>query len=96
MLKKSVLYDSDQGLIEFHGLAIFNKNSLNHTCMVGFDLVHHLHSFNYAHYIAGLNVFAHFDEHWRRWRRGAIERSHHRRLNRMSALRDGRWGGWSG
>src|SRR5690606_14957622 len=54
--------DAEQGLIEFHRLAIVHQDGLDDTGLVGFDVVHHFHGFDDAQYITGLDSLADLDE----------------------------------
>src|SRR5690606_1123190 len=62
--------DAEHGLIEFHWLTIVDQDGLNDASLVGLDMVHHLHRFDDAQYIAGLNGLADLNERrgLRRWR----------------------------
>src|SRR5690554_1126366 len=76
--------DAEQGLIEFDRLAVVDQDSLDDTALVGFDVVHHLHGFNDAQHVAGLDGLADFNEGrglggWR-----AVEGTDHGRAHQVT------------
>ena len=56
------LNDGEQRLIEFNRFAVFHKDGINGAGLVRFDLVHHLHGFDDAQHVAGLDLLAHLDK----------------------------------
>src|SRR5256885_1591316 len=89
------LLDDEERLAVLHRLAVFHQDRLHTPGGVGLDLVQQLHGLDDAESLALRHRLADFDERRGARRRGAIERTHHRRLERMSlGLRLG-GGGWS-
>src|SRR5574344_2696804 len=79
------LFDNEQRLIEFNGIAVFNQDALDHASLVRLDLVHHLHGFDDAQRIANLDLLTHFHER-RRVRTGrAVESADHGGAQNMTA-----------
>src|ERR1700677_856474 len=56
------LFDDEQGLAEFDRLTVLGEDRRDAPCLVGFDLVHHLHRFDDAEYLADFDLHADFDE----------------------------------
>src|SRR5690606_21671999 len=76
--------DAEQGLIEFHRLAVVHQDGLDDTGLVRFDVVHHLHGFNDAQHVTGLHSLANFNEGGRLGGRRAVEGADHRRANQVT------------
>src|SRR5579864_267670 len=75
----ATLFDDEQRLAEFHRIAVLGEDRGDAPGLVGFDLVHHLHRFDDAQYLADLDLVADLDE-WLRGRRGGgIEGADHGR-----------------
>src|SRR5947207_2972787 len=72
---------SIQDLAELDGLAVFDGQLLDHAGHVGFDLVHDLHRFDDADYLAGRHATARLHVRLRAGLRRAVEGADHRRLD---------------
>src|SRR5210317_120789 len=84
------LSDDDEGLVEFDWLAVLDENGFDDAGVICLDLIHHFHRLNDANYIAGLYVFADFNERGRRGRGRTVESAYHWRFH--SIRRRGRGG----
>src|ERR1700734_79690 len=56
------LFDDEQRLAELDRLTVLGEDRRDAPCLVGFDLVHHLHRFDDAEYLADLDFHAELDE----------------------------------
>src|ERR1043165_4208205 len=67
------LFDDEQGLAEFHRVAVGGHDRGDLAGLVALDLVHHLHRFDDAEHLAFLPLAADLDERLRAGRSGAIK-----------------------
>src|ERR1700723_2916876 len=77
------LFDDEQRLAELDGFTVLRQHRRHTAGLVGLDLIHHLHGFNDAQYLADFDFTADLHERLRTRRGGRIVRAHHRRGDRM-------------
>src|SRR5205085_12459311 len=91
IFSNKVLLDQEEGLTVLHRLAVLDQDGLHRARNVGLDLVQQLHGLDDAEGLAVGHRLADLDEGRRARRGGAIERSHHGRLQGVALrLRSGR------
>src|ERR1043165_4079136 len=69
----AALFDDEQGLPEFHGLAVLAEDAGDRAGLVGLDLVHDLHRLDDADRLAFLDDLAHVGERLGARAGGAVE-----------------------
>lgn len=80
------LFDDEERLAEFHGLAVFDADFLDRAVHVGLDFIEKLHGFDDADDLPLLDGVAHLDEGIGARRRRAVERADHRTGERRAGL----------
>src|SRR5512138_3672530 len=72
-----LLFDDEERLAELDRVAVLHQDRGDASCLVRFDLVHHLHGFDDAQRVADVDLAADVDECLRTGRRRAVERADH-------------------
>src|SRR6478735_692710 len=80
--------DHEHRLVVLDRLAVRDEDRAHGAGDVGFDLVEHLHRFDDAERLAGLDRLSHLDERGRVGIGGGVERADHRRLDDVAVRND--------
>src|SRR5215475_3697573 len=84
--------DAEQRLPILHGLPVICEYSQHFSADVRLNFVHELHRFNDAERLAGVDVPTDFHKWLSARSRGAVERAHNRRFDKMKVFGGTRFG----